>query len=49
MSAFNVYDVSRETRFKFFHSCVTSNMKVIKTQSETNPSYFPKGSYGEKV
>ena len=49
MSAFNVYEVSRETGFKFFHRCVTSNMKAIMTQSETNPSYFPKGSYGKKV
>ena len=24
-------------------------MKVIKTQSETNSSYFPKGSFGKKV
>ena len=49
MSAFNVYDVSRETEFKFFHRFVASNVKVIKTQSETNPSYFPKGSFGKKV
>ena len=49
MSALNVYDVSHETGFKFFHRCVTSNMKVIKSQSETNLSYFPKGSFGKKV
>ena len=36
-------DVSRVYR------CVTANMKVIKTQSEAKPSYFPKGSFGEKV
>ena len=43
MSAFNVYDVSRQTEF------IVSNMKVIKTQSEPKPSYFPKGSFGKKV
>ena len=43
MSAFNVYDVSRQTVF------IASNMKVIKTQSEPKPSYFPKGSFGKKV
>ena len=49
MSAFNVYDVSRETEFKFFHRFVVSNIKVIKTQSEPKPSYFPQGSFGKKV
>ena len=38
MSAFNVFDESR----------VTVDMKVIKTQSEFNPSYFPKGIFGQK-
>ena len=26
---------------------VTASMKSIKTQSEPNPRYFPKGSFGE--
>ena len=34
MSAFNVYDVSRKTGFKFFHRFVTSNMKVIKPRAK---------------
>jgi len=38
MSAFNVFDESR----------VTVDMKVIKTQSESNPSYFPKVIFWQK-
>ena len=30
------------------YRCVTANMKVIKTQSQPNPSYFPKESFEEK-
>ena len=28
---------------------VTASMKSIKTQSEPNPSYLPKGSIGEEL
>ena len=35
--------------FMRVYQCVTANMKVIKTQSDAKPSYFPKGSFGEKV
>ena len=55
MSAFNVYnDVSHQTGFKFFfpwaiYRYVTANMKVIKTQSDPNPCYFPVGSLGGEV
>jgi len=27
---------------------MSENTKVIKTQSKPNPSYFPKGSFGER-
>ena len=30
----------------FFSLDVTANMKVIKTQSDPNPCYFPVGSLG---
>ena len=28
--------------------CATANMKVIKPQSEPNPSYFPRGALGNR-
>ena len=41
----------RRNRAQFFphgQSRVTADMKVIKTQSESNPSYFPKEIFGQK-
>ena len=32
-----------------FYRCVTADMKVVKTQSEPIPSYFPMGSPGEDI
>ena len=55
MSALNVYnDVSRQTGASFFfpwaiYRYVTANMKVIKTQSDPNPCYFPVGILGREV
>ena len=42
------------TGFKFFPSWanyrrVTAIIKMIKTQSELNPNYFPMGSLGEEI
>ena len=46
-------DICRETGFFFFpwqiYRCVTTNIWAIKPQSELNPSYFPKGSFGGKA
>ena len=53
MSTFNVYNDIYCEGFFFpswaIYRCVTANTKVIKTQIQPNPSYFPKGSFEEKV
>ena len=50
MSTFNVYnDVFMAEQVSNFSPLVTAIIKMIKTQSELNPNYFPMGSLGEET